>query len=63
MGLITDIFFAISNFFKWIFENTLVPIGIGFDWILFIVGMALLGWWLYKLAQFGDDNEKDYKGW
>lgn len=63
MGLITDIFFGIANFFKWIFENTLVPIGIGMDWILFIIGMVMMGWWLYKLAQFGNDNEKDYEGW
>lgn len=63
MGLITDIFFGIANFFKWIFENTLVPIGHSMDWLLFIVGMVLMGWWLYKLVQFGNDNEKDYEGW
>jgi hypothetical protein len=63
MGLITDIFFGIANFFKWIFENTLVPIGHVADWLLFIVGMVLMGWWLYKLVQFGNDHEKDYEGW
>ena len=63
MGLITDILFALSNLFKWLFENTLVLIGHTFDWILFIVGMVMMGWWLVKLKQFGNDNEKDYKGW
>lgn len=63
MGLITDIFFAFSNLCKWLFENILVPIGHSFDWILFVVGMVLMGWWLFKLKQFGNDNEKDYEGW
>ncbi|WP_424368111.1 DUF6341 family protein [Moheibacter sp.] len=45
------------------FENLLVPIGHSFDWILFIVGMVMMGWWLVKLKQFGNDNEKDYEGW
>lgn len=63
MGLITDMLFGIGYFFKWMFENTLAPIGYGMGWILFIVGMAMLGWWLYKLAEFGNDNEKDYEGW
>lgn len=63
MGLITDFFFGLSNFFKWTFETLLVPIGTAFDWILFIVGMVMMGWWLKKLLEFGDDNEKDYEGW
>lgn len=63
MGLITDIIFGIGYLSTWTFENLLVPIGYAFDWILFIVGMGLMAWWLYKLAQFGNENEKDYKGW
>lgn len=63
MGLITDLFFAFSNFCKWMFEHTLVPIAYVTDWILFVVGMVLMGWWLVKLKQFGNDNEKDYEGW
>jgi len=63
MGLITDIIFGFAYLCKWTFENLLIPIGHSLDWILFVVAMALLGWWLYKLAQFGNDNEKDYEGW
>ena len=63
MGLITDMFFGLAYFFKWTFETFLLPIVNVSDWILFFVGMGLLGWWLYQLAQFGNDNEKDYKGW
>lgn len=63
MGLITDIFFGIGYLFTWTFENILAPIGTAFDWVLFIIGMAMIAWWLYKLAQFGNDNEKDYEGW
>lgn len=63
MGLITDILFAFADLCKWMFENTLVPIGHAVDWILFIIGMVMMGWWLVKLKQFGNDNEKDYEGW
>ncbi|HUH36117.1 MAG TPA: hypothetical protein VL022_09820 [Moheibacter sp.] len=63
MGLITDMFFGLGNFFKWTFENVLLPIANVADWILFIIGMGLMAWWLFKLSQFGNDNEKDYKGW
>ena len=63
MGLITDIWFAFANLCKWLFENILVKIGTSMDWILFVVGMVMMGWWLYKLVQFGDENEKDYEGW
>lgn len=63
MGLITDMWFGLANFFKWSFENVLLPIGKVTDWILFIVGMSLLIWWLSQLWKFGNENEKDYKGW
>lgn len=63
MGLITDILFGFGYLCKWTFENLLVPIGHVADWLLFIVGMVMLGWWLYKLNQFGSENEKDYEGW
>ncbi|MDX9704249.1 MAG: hypothetical protein RBT46_00890 [Weeksellaceae bacterium] len=63
MGLITDMWFGLADFFKWSFEEILVPIAKVTDWALFIIAMALMAWWLYKLAQFGNDNEKDYKGW
>lgn len=63
MGLITDILFGFANLCKWLFENTLVPIGYYFDWILFIIAVVMLGWWLTKLNYFGNDNEKDYEGW
>lgn len=63
MGLITDMFFGLSKMFTWSFENILYPIANVADWILFVVGAGLLAWWLFKLAQFGNDNEKDYKGW
>ncbi|MFV0305711.1 MAG: hypothetical protein ACK5IC_09560 [Moheibacter sp.] len=63
MGLITDLWFGLANMFKWLFENTLVPIGTVTNWILFVVGIGLLAWWLFKLAQFGNENEKDYEGW
>lgn len=63
MGLITDMFFGLAHFFKWSYESILLPIAKTTDWILFVVGMGLLAWWLFKLAQFGNDNEKDYEGW
>lgn len=62
MGLITDIFFALGDFFTWSY-GLLEWIGTPLDWILFIVGMGLLGWWCLQLLKFGNDNEKDYKGW
>lgn len=62
MGLITDFWFGLAKLFKWLFENTLVPIGVAMDWILFIVGLAMIAWWLFKLAQFGNNPEKDYDG-
>lgn len=63
MGLLTDMWFGLANLFKWSFENVLLPIGKVTDWILFIVGMSLLIWWLSQLLKFGNENEKDYKGW
>jgi len=63
MGLITDLFFAIGDVFKWSFENILLPIGYWADWIFTIIGAGLLVWWLYKLLQMGSENEKDYTGW
>ncbi|MGB3452332.1 MAG: hypothetical protein WBA59_00740 [Moheibacter sp.] len=63
MGILTDIWFGLGHFFIWTFENLLEPIAHSFDWILFIVGFGLIGWWLYKLASFGDKEDKEYKGW
>ncbi len=63
MGLITDLFFAIGNFFKWTFENLLEPIGYWSGWIFTIIGIGLLLWWLKQLLHFGNDNEKKYNGW
>ncbi|HEY4540475.1 MAG TPA: hypothetical protein VIG94_10755 [Faecalibacter sp.] len=63
MGLITDLFFALSAFFKWAFETLLVPVGYWAGWFFTAVGFGLMCWWLYKLTQFGSENEKDYTGW
>lgn len=63
MGLITDLFFGFGNLCIWTFKNILEPIGYVFDWILFAIGLVMIGWWLYKLNQFGNKNEKDYEGW
>ncbi|GGE88306.1 hypothetical protein SAMN05443634_10726 [Chishuiella changwenlii] len=60
MGVITDLFFAIGDFCKWTFENLLSPIGVIFGWLFTFIGIALMGWWLNKLAKFGNDNEKKY---
>ncbi|MBF0597705.1 hypothetical protein [Faecalibacter rhinopitheci] len=63
MGLITDLFFAIGSLFKWMFETLLLPIGYWAGWFFTIVGISLIIWWLYRLTQFGSENEKDYTGW
>ena len=63
MGLITDMFFGLANIFKWSFENILYPISLYMDWLLFAIGAGMLIWLLFKLREFGDENEKDYKGW
>lgn len=62
MGLITDIFYGLSDFFKWSY-GLLELIGEPLDWVLFVVGCAMLVWWCLQLAKFGNDNEKKYKGW
>ncbi|MGV0922670.1 hypothetical protein [Empedobacter tilapiae] len=61
MGIITDLFFAIGDLFKWTFENLLSPIGVIFAWLFTIVGIGLMAWWLVKIASFGTENEKKYE--
>lgn len=63
MGLITDLFFAIGSVFTWAFETLLVPIGYWAGWFFTAVGIGLMIWWLARLVEFGNDNEKDYTGW
>ena len=60
MGIITDLFFAIGDIFKWTFDNLLDPIGYVSGWLFTIIGTALLAWWLVKIAGFGTKNEKKY---
>ena len=60
MGIITDLFFAIGDICKWTFEHLLSPVGVIFGWLFTFIGCALLGWWLYKIASFGTENEKRY---
>ncbi|MDD3458265.1 MAG: hypothetical protein PHO74_02170 [Weeksellaceae bacterium] len=63
MGILTDFWFGLGYFFIWTFDYILVPIANSFDWILFFIGLGLIVWWLYKLAQFGDKEDREYKGW
>ena len=60
MGIITDLFFGLGNISEWTFENLLEPIGYISAWAFTFIGIALLGWWLVKIASFGTENEKKY---
>lgn len=63
MGILADFWFGLGHFFNWTFEHLLEPIAHVSDWIFVTIGAVLIIWWLSKLAGFGNDNEKDYKGW
>lgn len=63
MGILTDFWFGLGHFFLWTYKYILEPIADVSDWILFVLGVGLIGWWLFKLASFGNKEDKEYKGW
>ncbi|MBX3164293.1 MAG: hypothetical protein KF900_07405 [Bacteroidetes bacterium] len=54
----TDIFYAIGNFFEWIFKGMRV-LGQGPNVLISIFIIGLLGYWIYRLNKYSKEAKRN----